>query len=229
MGLPVYIYIHVCCINNWKSIFQLLYDTIRACGLYDRVTRIKCNVLSPNWDSDRLFFDNLHDTKIEILGVSPDIALYETPTINLLHEHSKHEDFHALYLHTKGCRYSGQNKCILDWVNYLIYFNICQFEVCLQQLQTFDTVGVNLQFVPVAHYSGNFWWANASYLRRLGPCVYLDYISPEVWLTHKRCGDYCSLWLSGINHKCEEYKPECYVSTPQLFHISTCFVKNFIS
>lgn len=39
-----YIYIHVCCINNWTDIFNnILYD-IKNSELYHKIKKIKCNI-----------------------------------------------------------------------------------------------------------------------------------------------------------------------------------------
>ena len=43
--MDTYIYIHVCCINNWKDIFSNLYNNIKSSGLYNIIKSIKCNIL----------------------------------------------------------------------------------------------------------------------------------------------------------------------------------------
>jgi hypothetical protein len=46
--MNTYIYIHVCCINNWKEIFNKLLFDIKESKLYDKVTKIRCNILTKN-------------------------------------------------------------------------------------------------------------------------------------------------------------------------------------
>jgi len=208
--MNIYIYIHVCCINNWKDIFMKLYSTIQTSGLYDIITRIKCNLLSIN-NLDVLFFNDLNDSKIQILGIDNNLDLYETPTINLLHEHALHEDFYVLYIHTKGVKHNDMNIYINDWVTYLTYFNIEKHANCLQSLVENDTVGVNLHIGETnTHYSGNFWWSKSEYIRKLDKCVYNQYISTELWLTEKNIGNYVSLWNSEINHYNQRYEEHNY-------------------
>ena len=210
----IYIYIHVCCINNWKDVFSLLYLSIKNSGLYTIVKGIKCNILSTN-EADILFFNQLNDSKLEILGVNNNLNLYETPTINLLYEHALKEDFYVLYIHTKGVKHNNTNLNVSDWVNYLIYFNIDKYDTCIQNLAEYDAVGVNLNLgdthTPM-HYSGNFWWSTSDYIKKLQKCVYTRYISPEVWLTEKRIGKYVSLWNSHINHYNERYEKHKYTT-----------------
>jgi hypothetical protein len=211
-----YVYIHVCCINNWKDVFNNLYSNIKNSGLYEVVTSIKCNILTED-PTDIVFFNELNDTKIEVLGVHNDIKLYETPTINLLHEHSFQEDFYVLYIHTKGITRHNDNNInvnVTDWVNYLIYFNIYKHETCIQHLSENDAVGVNLQeksnLYPL-HYSGNFWWSKSTYLRTLSKCMYTQYNSPEYWLTEHKTGKYVSLWTSNVDHYRQRYEPPNYI------------------
>ena len=207
-----YIYIHVCCINNWKEVFNKLYYNIKTSGLYDIVKSIKCNVLS---ESNNVidFFSGLNDDKLEVVGISNDLSLYETPTINLLYQHSLQEesDFNVLYLHTKGVKHNNNNINVNDWIDYLTYFNITKYETCINYLQDYDAVGVNLQNGNVeTHYSGNFWWTKSQYIKKLTKCEYKNYNSPEFWLTETNTGKYLSLWNSNINHYSQRYEEHNY-------------------
>ena len=209
-----YIYIHVCCVNNWKDVLHHLYSNIKTSGLHDIVTRIRCNVLCnpESKPSVELFFSELlsSDAKLEILGITCDISLYEIPTINLLHNHATEaaDDFNVLYLHTKGVTRTNTN--VDDWVNYMIHFNINQYKTCIEQLADHDTVGVNLFTTHPIHYSGNFWWARSKYLKNLKQCENNHYNSPEFWLTEDNLGKFSSLWHSNINHYNELYEEHNY-------------------
>lgn len=211
-----YVYIHVCCVNNWKHVLENLYFHIKTSGLYDVVESIKCNILckSETKEDVEMYFSELllADAKLQILGITCDISLYETPTINLLHKHAIEIDgddgFNVLYLHTKGVTRNNVN--VVDWVNYMIYFNIHEYKTCIDHLTNhgYDTVGVNLFTTPPIHYSGNFWWAKSSYLKKLKRCEHTHYNSPEFWLTEDKLGKFLSLWNSNINHYNERYE-EC--------------------
>jgi hypothetical protein len=206
----MYVYIHICCINNWKDIFEKLLLDIKLSKLYDKVKKIRCNILTTNKDDLHMFYSD----KIEIIGISSDLNLYETSTINLLYEHSKHEDFEVLYIHTKGVRHNNSNLNVTDWVNYLSYFNIYKHEICISHLKEYDAVGVNLKREPNSnipiHFSGNFWWSKSSYIKTLQKCEHTCYNSPEFWVTSMNNGKYLSLWESNINHYEVPYKPSQY-------------------
>jgi len=210
-----YIYIHVCCINNWKDVFNHLYCNIKSNGLLDVVSRIKCSVLcNPESKTDvELYFSNamMSDAKIELLEITCNISLYETHTINLLHKHAteSEEEFNVLYLHTKGVTRVGDVN-VSDWMNYMIYFNIAEYKTCIDKLADHDAVGVNLQTMPKLHYSGNFWWSKSSHIRKLKPCQHIHYNSPEFWLMEDNLGNFLSLWNSNVNHYNERYEEDKY-------------------
>jgi hypothetical protein len=167
------------------------------------VTKIRCGILYTAKDLT-LF----KDPKIEIIYKSHDLNLYETPTINSLYAHAGKEDFKVLYLHSKGVKHMGMNPNVTDWVKYMSYFNIFKNEECLKILDTNDAVGVNLHSSPL-HFSGNFWWSKSEHIRKLGPCKYETYTSPEFWITCVK-GEYKELWNSGVNHYDMRYEEHNY-------------------
>jgi hypothetical protein len=204
MNKSTYIYIHVCCINNWKAVFNQLIADIKDSGLYNKINKIRCNVLTQDPFDVEIFMDS----KIEIIGLSNNLNLYEISTINLIHEHSFFEEFNVLYLHTKGVT-KPANTMIEDWVKYLSYFNIYKHDECMKELETYDTVGVSLKENPL-HYSGNFWWSKSEYIRKLERCFYRNHNSPEFWISEKKIGKYLSLWDSVVNHYHVNYHESNY-------------------
>lgn len=187
-----------------------MISDIKDSGLYEKIKEIRCNILTKD-STDISAFD---DNKIKIIGISDNLDLYETPTLDFLWEHSFKEDFYALYLHTKGVKHNNENLCVNDWVKYMKHFNIHKHETCINELANYDTVGVNLQDFPILHYSGNFWWTKSQYLRKLNKCLYLEYNSPEFWLTEKRIGNYLSVWASNYQHDHyhQRYEEDNYIN-----------------
>jgi len=49
------IYIHICCINNYRQVVNQLFYDIKQSGLYDIVQEIRCCILG-NYDPE-LFID----------------------------------------------------------------------------------------------------------------------------------------------------------------------------
>ena len=86
--------------------------------------------------------------------------------MELIYLDSLKEDFNVLYIHSKGVKHYGTNieKCVKDWVDMMIYYNIINYKICLNFLNDYDAVGVNLKLINCpCHYSGNFWWSKSSY------------------------------------------------------------------
>lgn len=210
LDVPIYIYFHICCINNWKEVVANILFKLKNSGLYDKVSEIRCVVLGVCNDLSVL---TVHE-KIKIVFQSDDIGLFERKTMNIMREDCINSsiDFNTLYIHSKGVRHTTQSvigKNVRDWVDFLSYFNIYKHELCLSCLDDACAVGVNLQSHETdypLHFSGNCWWSKSSHVKRLHEIVDCHYNSPEFWVTSVS-GIYRSLWNSGINHY-----DDCYPS-----------------
>ena len=215
----IYIYIHICCINNWKSVFDKLLYIIKDSGLYDKTVEIRCGVLSQTIEADIEYIKSGND-KIKIIGYSNNLQLYEVPTINTVFENSRSseptltetkEPTYVLYLHTKGVK-NPENVYINDWVNYLSHFNIKKHEDCINKLnEGYDAVGVNLQYLPKTHFSGNFWWSRFDHIKSLQNCGYTYYVEPEMWICQRIDGKYFSLFNSNKNHYNDRWEEHNYI------------------
>jgi hypothetical protein len=77
---------------------------------------------------------------------------------------------YILYLHTKGA--SKQHlENVITWRHLMNYFNIekCKNVFKIFEKTSYNTCGVLLTKVGnfKLHYSGNFWWVKASYLKTI--------------------------------------------------------------
>ena len=203
--MKTYVYFHVGCVAHWEVVFEKLIALLHQSGLYDKVDKIKLGVLTTS-PIQQLYLD-----KIEVVYLSSDLSLYETPTIQALHEHAQEEDFYVLYIHSKGVTRQG-HPGVVDWTRLLAHFNIERHEECIAGLEAHDVVGVNLGGKPL-HYSGNFWWSKSTHLRTLPRLVYDCYNAPEYWVTSGP-GKYLSLWESCVNHYEKRYLESEYMSCP---------------
>lgn len=211
----IYVFIHITTKGHWKSILKNIIKKIRKYeSFYNIISKIKLVILGDYDPNDNVF----KDPKIEIIFNSHDTSLYERATLYKIHELSQKEKFLALYMHTKGIRHDPNNKKITDWVDYLLYFCIKKSFECIKLLnkKDFDAVGVNLRNRPELHFSGNFWWANSKYIKKLSNKIEPDYLAPEMWINKSSKYKFMCLWESGIRHYNHRYKPEKYVNRPFL-------------
>ena len=194
--------------------------------------------------------------KLSIIQRSDDMTRFEVPTLRHISEFSKKlkslnlassgvgntQDTQFLYLHTKGVSYSTDYQQVHDWRHYLLYWNIEQHEKINYLLKSgeFDTIGTNyLSYEKTRIYSGNMWWAMASYLAQLHP------IKPtsgkyegEMWLLSypnvKKNNDGSEgieehdlppvlrsyiIHQSGIDHYSEIYPREMYAQGSNLINV----------
>jgi len=168
--------------------------------------------------------ENIYGDNFEVNNYSTDITLCEIPTINRLLDFSINspEDAYICYLHSKGVLHQLNDMKILDWIDFLLYFTVHKYEVCLKALDNgYDTVGCN--FIPYSpptspypsHYSGNFWWSRTNHtkqLKKIGE-TNINRHDAEFWL----CGDtnpkVCNLHMSRTNHYQSRYPKENYIDS----------------
>lgn len=155
------IFFHVAIINNWKDIFNEIYTSICDSGLIHNVDKINIGVVG----DQVIAIDN---PKVQILHYG-NLNNCEFPTLQQLIDHCKENPFdNVLYIHTKGVSAPLQNKeAIDDWRKYMLYFVVNNFNMCLEKLKSYHVCGVDWVESPVKHFSGNFWWARASYINTL--------------------------------------------------------------
>jgi hypothetical protein len=123
-------------------------------------------------------------------------------------------DYKVLYFHTKGV---SKNTLQLNaWRLYMEYYTIDKWRECVEYLNEYDCCGtdcynskemfldkyVQEQQFGSWFFSGNFWWANASYINTLNS-DYLDKnlprLSKELWIgQNKKCNPK-SLFYSYMN------------------------------
>lgn len=115
----------------------------------------------------------------------------EIHTYDRMYEICKQEDFKCGYLHTNGAY--NRNECIDELRRYMCHFNLKLYKNCLSALDTYDCCGVDYRTEPQPHFSGNFWWANSTYLRTL--------CEPALTRTTLTERHKCEFWCCSSPHK----------------------------
>lgn len=216
------VFYHMFCLNDYLERFKKTFNKIKDSGLYNNLNHLYINVVSSNDNDFEYVKSLLQDQKIKLVRIANNVQ-GEIDTLKFMHNTCMKNELnkHVLYLHSKGVSRTG-NANVQAWIDYMEYFVITKWKDCLDRLEDHDTCGVNLQFVPGAHYSGNFWWANTDYLKKLKPLE----ISMREWKV-PHCGSvdraYCEFWLldnnfckpatlhnSGVDHYGVLYDSEKY-------------------
>jgi len=112
--------------------------------------------------------------------------LMEYPALSLLKDvaDAATEEEYIMYCHLKGITHRN-HQGIHDWRRYMEYWTIDRWCDCVARLDSgYDTCGTNYihgNFLGVdlktrnwQHYSGGFWWARTSYVKKLKPLTHPD-------------------------------------------------------
>lgn len=154
------IFFHIATIgSDYKKIYEELIDSVLVSRLLDACDEFNVCIVG---DGEITKF--LYQDKIIYHNVGQ-INEYEFPTLQFMEENIQDGD-KVLYINGLGVTNDSIYK--QSWRKYLSYFNIKKWEECIKALDNgYDICGVDFRTDPVPHYSGNFWWANASYLKTL--------------------------------------------------------------
>ena len=117
---------------------------------------------------------------------------HEQVTLDALHAWAQNEDDRTkvMYAHTKGA--FNQSFQQDNWRVAMTKAVVRNWETCVPLLDKADAVGIHWVTHEVAasvgyevegpFFGGNFWWANAGYLKRLPPPCHDSRYEAELWL-----------------------------------------------
>lgn len=216
----VHIFYHMFNVNECVTRFERVFKKMKKFNLYSHTDTINLNIVG--------------DVKVDRLTADPKLKITnytnepqgEMDTLKYLHDFcfELQDNAPILYLHGKGVT-RGDNQNIQDWVDLMEYFLIERWEDCFDKLEKYDTCGVNLNsHLPHIkhHYSGNFWWSNSDYIKKLprfdiNNCE-VPYVKNnprgycEFWLTDSNFGNHYSFHNSNIDHYGQRYSRDKYIA-----------------
>ena len=192
-------FIHSLTTNGDTAILDELLSAVGQSGLLDRLDRLYVvNV------GDEIGFPAVlagHRRKVRVINRTPNGSLGEKLTLDLLQCFSWfNPEAAVLYLHTKGASHERRHPQVDDWRQLMTYFVVERHADCLEALRTHDVVGCEFLPEPYPHFSGNFWWATAAHLGRLGPVPGDNRHAAEAWLFSRPSVRTFNLHDSGVNH-----------------------------
>jgi Methyltransferase domain len=166
---------HVATFPGWEAIVDAQCTRMKSSGLLDRSEEVLVGVVG-NFDLARDRVRALLGEKARLTFGGP-LSAYEFGTLELLYRAAcAGREFLGWYVHTKGVSSGSEaaaahrrrmESVIMDnhraCVDLLIDYNACG--------SGWQTTGFDK---PNPHFSGNFWWARASYLRTLPQPTSLD-------------------------------------------------------
>jgi hypothetical protein len=164
--MNIAIFIHIAVIGRYRERLLQYFNKLKDSSLLEHSNYIFLNYVGNDETFEFLSEFNIF-RNINIQKMSDNLLDYELPTLNNLYYFAKNNpNFKILYIHTKGV-HNKLNLCVEDWVEYMTYFLINKWKTCINTLDNYDTVGVDLRDYPVLHYSGNFWWSTSDHIKTL--------------------------------------------------------------
>jgi len=171
------VFIHVCCVNNYREITKEIFEEIISSGLYEKSKNIFISLLG---SPDKIFMKWLQSfSKCIFIYENSNIDEVEYPTLGFLQEFCRKNDTYVAYFHTKGVLSSDPVVASI-WRKRMIEKTITEYESCLAFLQKgFDVSGCGWKEFPHhgvelkydiwshPHFSGNYWWATSDYIKSL--------------------------------------------------------------
>lgn len=194
-----YIFYHLYYYVDGFERFKKTLEKIKASKLYENTEKIYINVVGTTLTDEHPVVQYCkNDTKLEYYNIMKhneyvSAGESELETLQLLWDTAQQlqNNDKILYLHSKGVSHN-KNKNIEAWIDVMEYFLIETWQDATEKLQEYNTCGVNIRGGPIAenlnhfHYSGNFWWAQAAYIKQTRKPGVDYWIGNRVW---------CELWI----------------------------------
>ena len=177
--MKIKVFVHL---NDLPGAFEVMSEQMTLAsesGLLDAAEEV---VLCTNGNPDSFtaakeILNKEEFPNVTFVHTSDRTDLWEWPTLDLLKQECDSlagEEFYVCYFHLKGMSRPSDTTA-RDWRHYLNYWTIERWQDNVAKLdEGMDTVGVNFSDAEWPHYSGNFWWARASYIRKLESLTHPD-------------------------------------------------------
>ena len=223
------IFYHMVDFHGGRPIIESQINTLIESGIMESSELFfYCNYNIANYDWLK---ERLKDYKnISYIDQHIEPRDWEIPTLKSLKDYCDNvtEETYVLYIHHKGITHIG-NSAVDDWRDLMMYFNVTKWQDCVDKLdQGYDTAGVlwrdDYQYI---HYSGNFWWATSSYIKKqpafcmpaennylgqfgFGTPGHPHKMDCEFWIGIGKPKAYCFQKFT-VDHYFTRYPPELYV------------------
>jgi hypothetical protein len=158
------IYYHIFKVNDWQEIVTEQMSRLTSSGMFANDFKLVVSVVGDIDETLKAMFPETVEFRT---------SLSENDTLNYIRDTVSDYSI-VLYLHTKGVTREEKTQC-RDWRRFMEYFVIDKWEDCVLALVKHDACGVNYwDDHEHPHFSGNFWWAKGSYIKKLPPVPAYD-------------------------------------------------------
>lgn len=178
---PIFHFYHVYADGDWLKPVKFHLAALEHSGLKNRLDGFFYGIVGSE--------ENRENVKEFLPGeiIAEEETGWEQVTLEKLQEFADWNDGKILYAHTKG----AWNNTDLGtaWRESMTYDNIIRWREIVPKLDSYDGAGAFwLQSSEPEHrehrffFAGNFWWANAHYIRKLPELKYDNRYQAEGWM-----------------------------------------------
>lgn len=222
--MAIKVFFHICAITRAEAVVRNMVRIIQFSGLYDAAEKIYCYISGEEEIIQRIVtYLGTSGNKFTVMKTAPHDTSYERLTLEDIHHHVTETD-RILYIHSKGVSPNHQTdlhelQCIDDWCDAMMYYLVRHYRKCLEYLEKYDTVGINLKLKgrdsPCEnHWSGNFWWVRGDYFLTLPTKIGPRYYDPEQTFLFVNNPRICEIFCTGkIDHYHDLCQPFKYIDT----------------
>ncbi len=208
------VFYHVACLNHWRQVVAEQMNLLSLYGLNSQPVRV--GILGT--DEDCQTFRQIvaeNGVAVEIVAHEPDLRRFELPTRLALERWARRapDDSALFYFHSKGVGGAPIDPLRESWRRLMNRYLIPRWRDLLRELNEFDLIGVNWHgkdpdsgdpqrdyWKGHPHFSGNFWWARADWIKRLPPLqeYYDNPTFPRYSPEAQRVG--CEFWIGSAEN-----------------------------
>jgi len=191
----VAVFYHIAEMGNWEAVVKEHFEILRAAEIHSvRFSYVGC---SDGIDVVGRIAEKA-GIQASLIQFNRELMAYESPAMKMIEEWAgtAPETGSILYFHTKGVS-APDDENRRKWRKLMNHEVLVNWRQIVPQLDSFDVIGVNWRNCPpIAHFSGNFWWARAGWVRELAPFdeYYANPRHPSALENSPRLG--CEFWIS---------------------------------
>jgi len=228
--------------GTWSSIFMEHMKLLEDHKVLDILDKIEFTVITQNNQSKINAFVDLqaqydigkpknidfiinpyNNDKDMLNAIETPTTATENITMRKIWNHSQTEDMRILYLHSKGITSTLKHLEMAEWgaTTFKTYYYWRQFlnwgvienwRKCVESLRIGDIAGVNFYNAPSKHFSGNYWWANSNYIKRLP-----DPSTTDWWINIKNKSS--DPWLKSAGDRFRDEQWPCSLDDARIYNV----------
>jgi hypothetical protein len=187
-------YYHIYAVEGWEDVVEEHLTALTESGLMDALDHdgFRVGIVASTREEQERVYDFCSERVSSVNVVRYCYSGWEQATLSMIRvwEHIQNREGAILYAHTKGVH--DPSEINVAWRRSMEAVVVQGWRECLRRLEPVDAVGCHWlskeewpDNVDTPFFGGNWWWAKATYVRRLDEPSYENRWFGETWLGSK--------------------------------------------